>query len=110
MLVPGSDARPQPLSPDGLGIPDRARDHRRPSQTPLSRGVSSLLGDDHLYKGAPVRDDREQQARLRHASRDVSLTRRLSVAISLLSHGPQMTGAATYARELIRALGARADE
>src|SRR5438105_540248 len=45
-----------------------------------------------------------------NAGREVASPQRLSVAISLLSHAPEMTGSATYARELIRALGARADE
>src|SRR3989442_6833751 len=51
-----------------------------------------------------------ESARQRHADREVASTPRPSVAISLLSHAPEMTGAATYARELIRALGERPDE
>src|SRR2546430_3553804 len=43
-------------------------------------------------------------------TRDLSPGRRVSVAVSLLSQAPQMTGAATYARELIRALGTRGDD
>lgn len=38
------------------------------------------------------------------------MKQRLRVAMSLLSHAPQMTGAATYARDLIRALDERSDE
>jgi glycosyltransferase involved in cell wall biosynthesis len=65
---------------------------------------------DRLHEGAAVLDGSVREPGLAGVSRDVSSTGQLSVAISLLSHAPEMTGAATYARELIRALGARCDE
>lgn len=50
----------------------------------------------------------EQQPQL--LRRAIAPAQRLGVAISLLSHAPEMTGSATYARELVRALARRTDK